>query len=46
MTGTITFRMSSDEYERMKASMEKEGTKNMSEFVRRAIMRKMREGCA
>lgn len=46
MTGTVTFRMSSDEYERLKAAMDREGVKNMSEFVCRAIMRKMKEGCA
>jgi len=47
MTGAITFRMSAQEYDEMKEAMAKEGVKNTSEFVRRAIMHRMRkEGCA
>jgi len=47
MTGTVTFRMSAQELDAMKAAMAKEGVKNTSEFVRRAIMHMMKkEGCA
>ena len=46
MTGTITFRMSAQEFDAMKEAMAKEGVKSTSEFVRRAITHRMKEGCA
>lgn len=46
VTRQITFRMSRKELEKMRKGMKEEGTDNVSEFVRRAIMHKINGGDA